>query len=401
MDLTTFRQLISPQGQRALQEATGYQPEEQDFLRLYSLLSRVYPAELARAALETAILRRQAREKFPLAESMYFTRQALEQATHHAVAAYRSRRFVGFERLIDLGCSIGGDTLELARIAPTLGVDLDALRLAMARENVAAVGLDEQTRFIQADLNASLPIHSREGIGVFFDPGRRSAERRAFSILDYQPPLTIIEAWLARFPALGVKISPGVKLDELSSYPAEIEFVSYDGELKEAALWFGPLKSAARRATVLPAGRSLALSETDGAPDVQQAVYLSEPRAFLYEPDPAVLRAGLVRMLAEQIGARQLDPDIAYLTSDQRVETPFARVWAVDAWFPFHLKRLREALRQRDVERATVKKRGSPIQPQELIRWLRLPRHVGTSAVERVIFLTHLRGQPVVILCFP
>jgi hypothetical protein len=396
VDLATFRQLISPLGQRALQEATGDQPEEQDFLRLYSRLSRAYPAELARAALEIAILRRQAMEKFPLAERMYFTRPALEQATHHAVAAYRSRRFAGFEWLIDLGCSIGGDTLALAQLAPTLGIDLDALRLAMARENLAAAGLEERARFVQADLQAPLPLQPGGNIGVFFDPARRGAERRVFSTLDYQPPLSIIEAWLARFPALGVKISPGVKLEELVTYPAEIEFISYQGELKEAALWFGPLKSAARRATVLPAGRTLAQAEADSAP-----ARLSEPRAFLYEPDPAVSRAGLVRMLAEQIDACQLDADIAYLTGDQRIETPFARVWAVDAWLPFNLKRLREALRQRGVERVTVKKRGSPIQPQELIRWLRLPRRAGASAVERVLFLTHLLGQPVVILCFP
>lgn len=401
MDLATFRQLISPQGQRALQEAIACQPEEQDFLRLYSALSRTYPAELARAALETAILRRQAREKFPQAERMYFTRQALEQATHHAVAAYRSRRFAAFKRLLDLGCSIGGDTLELVRFAPTLGVDVDELRLAIARENLAALGLGEQARFIRADLSVSLPIHPQEDTGVFFDPARRNTERRLSSTLDYQPPLTIIEAWLARFPALGVKISPGVRLEELAAYPAEVEFISYQGELKEATLWFGSLKSALRRATVLPAGCTLAQTEADEAPDLQPLVRLSEPRSYLYEPDPAVLRAGLVRMLAEQLDAYQLDPDIAYLTGDRRIETPFARVWSVDAWFPFHLKRLREALRQRGVERATVKKRGSPIQPQELIRWLRLPRHVSASAVERVIFLTHLRGQPIVVLCFP
>ena len=153
MDLATFRQLLSPQGQRALQEAASYQPEEQDFLRLYSMLSRAYPADLARAALETASLRRQAVDKFPLAARMYFTRQALEQATHHAVAAYRSRRFAGFESLLDLGCSIGGDTMALAQLAPTLGIDMDALRLAMARENLAAAGLEERAHFAQADLH--------------------------------------------------------------------------------------------------------------------------------------------------------------------------------------------------------------------------------------------------------
>ncbi len=55
---------------------------------------------------------------------------------------------------------------------------------------------------------------------------------------------------------------------------------------------------------------------------------------------------------------------------------------------PFSLKRLRAYLRQRNVGRATVKKRGSPLQPEELIRELRLE-----GEEERVLFLTHVRGK--------
>ena len=91
-----------------------------------------------------------------------------------------------------------------------------------------------------------------------------------------------------------------------------------------------------------------------------------------------------------------MDPDIAYLTADQRVDTPFARAWAVEAWFPFNLKRLRAYLRERSVGQVVVKKRGSPLQPETLIRDLRL-----TGDQERVIILTHLRGRHIVVVCTP
>ena len=35
-----------------------------------------------------------------------------------------------------------------------------------------------------------------------------------------------------------------VDLAELAGYPAEIEFISDGGELKECVLWFGPLRTA-------------------------------------------------------------------------------------------------------------------------------------------------------------
>ena len=123
---------------------------------------------------------------------------------------------------------------------------------------------------------------------------------------------------------------------------------------------------------------------------------ISEPQAYLYEPDPSILRAGMVTNLGEQLDAFQLDVDIAYLTSGKLTPTPFARAWAVEDWFPFGLKRLRAYLRQRRVGQVVVKKRGSPLQPEALIHDLRL-----AGDQERVVFLTHLRGRPIVIICFP
>jgi hypothetical protein len=331
---------------------------------------------------------------------MFFTRQALEQASGEAIAAYRAGRYAGFDLLADLACSIGADTLALARQAPTLGMDLDPLRLQIARLNLAALQ-PGQAAFVQADLNQPLPLAPSAQTGLFFDPGRRDGERRIFSVNAYHPPLMVIHNWLPRFPALGVKISPGVDLGELRDYPAEIEFISVNGELKEAVLWFGPLRSAGRRATLLPGGASLFAGAPDRAQDVPAAerpLPINAPRAYLYEPDPAILRAGLVRLLGQHLDAAQLDADIAYLTADQRSATPFARAWAVEAWFPFQLKRLRAALRERGVSRVVVKKRGSPIEPEKLIRDLRLVQ--DPSGHERVLFLTHLRGKPIVILCY-
>lgn len=390
MDLTTFRQLLSPPGQQVLKAASDLEPRELDFLRHLETLKRRFPSDLAQAALESAILRREASRKFPQADRLYFTREALEQASSREVAAYRASRYRRFARLVDLGCSIGGDTLALALVAPTVGIDRDPLRLAMAQANSHALGLVGRTSFIQADVTSPLPLLSSPSfpLALFFDPSRRAGGRRLYSVRAYQPPLSIIAEWLPAFPALGVKLSPGVRLDELDGYDAEIEFISLEGELKEAVLWFGPLKTAHRRATLLPGPHTLVAASDVPLP-------IQEPQAYLYEPDPAILRAGLVALLGAQLNAAQLDPDIAYLTSGQLQPTPFARAWMVEAWFPFQLKRLRAYLRQRGVGKVTVKKRGSPLEPEALIGKLKLS---GEGELERTVFLTHLRGKPIVII---
>lgn len=224
-------------------------------------------------------------------------------------------------------------------------------------------------------------------------PGRRTEGRRRFSVREYAPPLAIIHQWLPRTPALGVKISPGVDLAELDAglaapagrRPAawELEFISVHGDLKEAVLWFGPLRTSAAPATLLPGPHTLTAEAREPAPE------LAAPQQYFYEPDPAILRAGLVTTLAAQLGARQIDPEIAYLTADTLTPTPFARAFALDDALPFQLKRPCAPVRARQVGTVTVKKRGSPL----LIRQLKL-----SGPESRLLFLTHVAGAPYVLI---
>jgi SAM-dependent methyltransferase len=400
MELPAFNSLFTPSGEQALADAVALEPKEADFLRHFTALSRDYPAETARAALDTAIFRLKAATKFgDLATRLYFTREALEQASSAPVAAWRSSRYKNCGTVVDLGCSVGGDTLALA-LRPgavrTVGIDRDPLRLAMAAANANAVGVGERTEFVLADLESAPPFAPDPAAALFFDPGRRSGERRARSVSDYQPPLDVIRAWLSRWPALGVKIAPGVRMEELAGYDAEVEFISLGGELREAVLWFGPLRreGGPRRATVLPGGHTMC-----GVPDLEGGAWsrpprLGEPEAWLYEPDPAVIRAGLVRQLGDDLDARQLDPSIVFLTSGTRVDTPFARALAVEDWMPFNQKRLKAYLRERGIGRVTVKKRGSPLDADRLARDLRTK-----GDEERLVVLTRLDGKPVAIVC--
>ena len=395
MNRQTLRQLQTPAGQALLQAAQALAPREEDFLKHFQVLSRQHPAELARAALEIAILRLAAQAKFPFAGKLYFTRPALEQASSYAVSSYRSARFQGYERILDLGCSVGGDSLALAEISQVIGVDLDGLRLEMARLNLDALGLGERANWLQADLTQPLPLKPSRDTAIFFDPARRAGERRLRHVEDYQPPLSVIESWLEKTHAIAVKLSPGLDLRQVEQYGGEVEFISLAGELKEAVLWLGPFKTCARRATLLPGGQALTGCHTLVAGD-ESPLPLSEPLGYIYEPDPAVLRAGLVRSLGHQLGAAQLDPDIAYLTAAGRIETPFARGWQVADWFPFQLKGLRRYLREHGIGQVTVKKRGSPLEPESLIQSLKLK-----GDLQRVLFLTHLRGRPIVIVALP
>ncbi len=107
-----------------------------------------------------------------------------------------------------------------------------------------------------------------------------------------------------------------------------------------------------------------------------------------------MIRAHLVEHLAHTLGTTKIDAEIAFLSGDHLISTPFARSFKVDTVMPFNLKRLRRHLRERGIGHVVVKKRGSPIDPQELERALRLEGHRAA-----VVVLTHVQGKPSVVIC--
>lgn len=382
MDLESLNLLRSPAGALALARAVELAPTDATFLSCFNRLEKSCGGALARAALQTALLRRRAAAKFSLADRMFFEREALEQSTAEPVARHRAARFAGVGLVADLCCGLGGDAVALAGRGPVLAVDRDPLRLALARLNVQAHGLTDRVAWSEADVLAA-DLSAAEG--AFLDPDRRVGGRRQLSLDACEPPLGEVLSRLPPNLPFGAKLAPGVPLDELRRFDAEAEFVSLNGELKECALWFGPLRTAARRATLLPGGHTLWCEVGERGP----VTTTINPRAYLFDPDPAILRAGLVRDLAERIGARQLDAEIAYLTGDAPTETPFARRFAVEADMPFHLRNLQAWLRERRVGRVQVMRRGSPIDPEELVRKLKLR---GDEA--RTLVLTRVQGRP-------
>lgn len=394
LTLATLTTLMQPAGRAALDCLAYAGLGDVHTLRLLTDLRRDLPPDVAGAALTLARLRQRAATKFTRAAQMLFTPDALEQASSEPVSAWRAGRFTdaGYTRIADLGCGIGGDTLALAAIpgADVIGLDRDPLRLHMARVNVAAYG--RAAHYVRGDLRDPLPLHGVPA--AFFDPARRSGGRRIFSVQDIIPPLDTITRW--PFAAWAVKLAPGVALDELCAYTesgAGVAFVSLGGELKEAVLWGGELGFAGQCAVRVESDRAPDTLTPDSLP----APALSDPCTYLYEPDPAVIRAGLFGELAARLGVAlyRLDEQIAYLTSDTLVASAWVRAWPVWAWMPFNLKRLRAALRERGVGRVTVKKRGSPIAPETLIQKLKL----GGDSESAVVVLTQIAGQHSAIIC--
>ncbi|MEU1809907.1 methyltransferase domain-containing protein [Micromonospora sp. WMMD1076] len=405
MDLDQLAALRTPEGSAALAAAervAGGDP----LAAAAALRSAGIPGGLAAAALTQAELRRRAAGKFGAAAAgMFLTRAGLEQATRRAVADRRAARLRagGVTTLADLGCGLGADALAAARTGIRVyAVEADPVTAAMATANAEAAGLADLVTVSCGDATA----FDVTGVdAVFCDPARRRAGtgRRVFDPNAYSPPWDFVTGLAARVPRAVVKVAPGLD-HALIPAGAEAEWVSVDGDLVEAALWCGGLAEVPRRATLLreKEGPLLNASGSKRAPSYHltgtgtQEAPVGPVRRFLYDPDPAVVRAHLVAELATDLDATLADPSIAYLYADEARPTPFARCLEITDVLPFSLKRLRALLRERRVGRVEIRKRGSALEPEKLRRDLRLS---GDEAAG--LALTRVAGDPTVLVCRP
>ena len=377
--------LLSAEGRELLAGLPAGPLDPADQLRLGTRLRRRHPAELVAAALAQRELRERAAAKFALAGRMWFTREGLEQASAEPLARHRAARYAGADRVADLCCGIGGDLSALAPGRAALGVDLDPLHLRMARENARVHGAGEVAAACADVQILRLP----RSLAVFVDPARRAGGRR-LPAGESRPPLAWCLELAGRVAAVGIKAAPGLPLDRVP--PGwEVELLADRRELKEAVLWSPALATTGRRATVFPGPATLAAEpRSTGA----AAVPCGPPGAYLLDPSPAVTRAGLVEDLARDLGAWKLDPQIAFLSADQPLRSPFGRLLAVHASLPWHLKRLREVLRQRGVGAVEVRKRGSAVDVDDLTARLRL-----RGDARAVVVLTRVAGHPWALVC--
>ena len=381
--------LRSPEGAPVTRLATERLQSGDDELRVIEALRRSVPPEQARAALGLAIGRSVAAPKFSDAADLFCDRETAEQASSELVARHSAQRFAGLASVADLGCGMGGDLLEIAREAEVVALDRDATHLAMAEANTTVRGLSARVRFVAADLETFEAIDHE---AAWLDPSRRDSGGRRLDPERWSPPLSTAIEVARHFPGAGLKLAPGIERERLPA-DGELEFVSLEGRLVEAVLWLGTLVRTARHATIL--GGDGTLSELSGDPD-DRPPEVAPVGSYLYDPDPAVGRAQLIRHLAAEMDAWQLDARVAYLSADRAVSTPFARRFRVLASMPFSERQLLEELIRLEAGRVEVMRRGSSIETNELAT--RLDRRLDGDRVLTVA-LTRVGSEPVAIVC--
>ena len=389
MEPTELRELLSTDGLRLLDSLPPFD-QSADVVRTVAELRKAgHSPALVAAVLSQSRLRSRAAAKFgPFASSMLFTEAGLEQATRLRVAAIHAGRFraAGLTRVVDLGCGIGADALALAAIdIEVTGVERDEVTAAIAAFNLAP--------FPNASIeNADATAVDLAGFdGVYLDPARRSDARRLKDPADWSPSLDFAFEIGGRLPT-GVKLGPGIDRDLIPA-GVEAQWVSVDRDVVELGVWFGAVArpGVGRSALVIGDHGSAELTAPADSADAE----LGPLGEYVYEPDGAVIRARLIGDLARTLDARMLSDQIAYLTADTAIATPFAVCFRVTETLPLDERAIKKRLAELEVGTLEIKKRGVDIDPAAFRAKLSLKGKGRNSAT---LFLTRVAGKRVALL---
>jgi SAM-dependent methyltransferase len=380
-----FVKLLSPEGQALLGEVAL--DSKHDVVKTVTRLRAAgHDAGLVATVLSQAKLRTRATSKFgEFAHSMVFTEDGLEQASRFQVSALHAGRFrdAGIKQVADLGCGLGTESMALAALdINVVAVELDEVTAACAAYNLAPF---ENAKVLNEDVT-KLDLDEFEA--QFFDPARRELgtgrekATRKFDPAAFSPNFNWVLEQAAKRPT-GIKVGPGHPHEAIPK-GCEAQWVSVNGDLVELGLWFGVLArpNIARSALLIKGDQRFELTSPASE---QPAADLRELGEYLYEPDNAVVRSHLISVLAKDLGLGIFAPEIAYLTGDESLESPWLRGFKVLENLTFDRKKLKARLRELNVGVLEIKKRGSDVVPETLRKELQLRgERAATLIITRV-----------------
>ncbi|MBC8141453.1 MAG: methyltransferase domain-containing protein [Armatimonadetes bacterium] len=367
--------LTSPEGVPVLERAASLPGDKAGRVLALRRGGDVAP-NIAALAAEIAVSReRAARRGFADAECLFFTGDALAQATSPALSHYRAEWLARFETVADLCCGVGMDAIALAAAGlSVVAVDIDPVRLCFARANAAVRGVAERITFLQEPVE-SLGWTNYGVNTAFFDPARRTDAGRVSRYGDrYAPPLDFLHTIRQHVRGGCAKLSPALPDDVLRELsPSRVEFLSENRECKEACVWFGEAYGESSMddpfTAVLLGG--VIPRWLQGGPEYDAPA--PKPGAYLLDPDPALIRAAAWGAAFFSLDSTLWSANDAYLATDTlptEAGDGMASVYRVVEALPYAPKRVKAWLAENGYGRIVVKKRHFPQEPDAVAREL-------------------------------
>ena len=355
-------------------------------------------------AVEQIVARKQIKEKLPSwyqNDALCFPAKiAAEQCSSEQTASYKGRLVNASDSLCDLTGGLGIDSYFFSRkVRKVTYIERFPTYCEVAVDNFKALGADniEVLQGNSVELIDRLP----SDITLFYiDPARRGdGNRRVFALHECEPDLPrLLPALLERAPKVIAKLSPMADIChtlELLPGTEAVHVLSVRNECKELLFVIGREKSPSSLPIHCIHFNSDGQEENfvfslSGEQEVSVR-FAEAPRAYLYEPNASLLKAGAFKSVAVQLSVEKLHPSSHLYTSDQLIASFPGRIFQIDEIIPFHNKICKTL--SASLPQANITVRNFPLSVDELRKKTRI-RDGGVV----YLFATTLSGGDKVLI---
>ena len=343
------------------------------------------PQVVMAAALQQIAGRQKAKEKLPewyATEGILYPKKvSMEQCSSSQTAEYKASLVEG-KSFADFSGGFGVDTVAFAKkFAKGWYVEPQEELCELFQHNCKVLDINN-VDIINGTMEDNLASIEHLDM-IYLDPSRRDTHgRRVVSLTDCTPNLLEWKsALLERCNILMVKMSPMIDIFQtLRDLPETyaVHVVAVEGECKEVLFLLSRRDAPWHVSTTSPTILAVDINktttscvettlETERTTPPQIAIELG---AYLYEPNAAVMKAGIFNALSEQFQIAKLAKNTNLFTSNELHENFPGRVFTIEAVHEFHPRKTAKELSH--LESASIAVRNFPLTAEELRKTLRI-----------------------------
>ncbi len=337
------------------------------------------------AALQQIAGRQKAKEKLPewyATEGILYPKKvSMEQCSSSQTAEYKASLVEG-KSFADFSGGFGVDTVAFAKkFAKGWYVEPQEELCELFQHNCKVLDINN-VDIINGTMEDNLASIEHMDM-IYLDPSRRDTHgRRVVSLSDCTPNLLEWKsALLERCNILMVKMSPMIDIFQtLRDLPETyaVHVVAVEGECKEVVFLLTRRDAPWHVSTTSPTILAVDINKTatscvETTLETERTTpphIATELGTFLYEPNAAVMKAGIFNALSEQFQIAKLAKNTNLFTSNELHENFPGRVFTIEAVHEFHPRKTAKELSH--LESASIAVRNFPLTAEELRKTLKI-----------------------------
>ena len=318
----------------------------------------------------------------------------IEQCSSEASAQYKASLLQG-QTFTDLTGGLGIDTYFISQsFIQTDYVEMQTELCNLARHNFVILNADVD---VLNDAAENYLKHCEPKDCIFIDPARRDEHgHKTVSISDCTPDVSALQdLLLQKAKQVMIKLSPMLDISramEELRHVREVHVVAVANECKELDFilerdYQGVVQNTCVNLMTCQPPLQFTLEEEHNS----QSRLADGVMNYLYEPNPAVMKAGCYKLLTHRFDVFKLHKNSNLYTSEQLIPNFPGRIFEVEGWASYNKKVKQNLLH--DVERASIAVRNFPQSVAELRKTLKI-----FDGDVIYLFATTLKGEKMVMI---